>query len=138
MEGKIPTIGFGTNIYTNGRKVRLGDTISLEEAQRCLENHILKDLEPFLSRIHAWEEMSDNQKAALTSFASSVEPRFYGSSRYSLITSLCDTPYSWALAGHVLRTFSHYIEVKNHDSAASLKARRGREAELFLKRDEDS
>ena len=81
------TIGWGTTRYPDGRKVRLGDAISQQEADRCLLACLERDVWLPLSRsIPGWSEMTDPMRAALCSFAYNIGPAFYGASRCATIT----------------------------------------------------
>lgn len=69
----IPTIGYGTTHYPDGRAVRLGDQISQNEAEtllrRSLETHVapaVLEIVPLASRLEP------PQQAALVSFAYNV------------------------------------------------------------------
>lgn len=63
----IPTIGWGNTAYKNGSKVKLGDTITQEQADELLI-HILNYFSDGIS--HAiTKELTDNQYNALLSFS---------------------------------------------------------------------
>lgn len=68
---KIPSIGYGTIVYPDGKKVTLSDPpISKEYATECLRFHVKKDcdaLEKFLSSHKI--KLTDNQFSALISFS---------------------------------------------------------------------
>lgn len=56
------TIGYGTTRYPDGRKVRKGDTCTVEQAEACLRDYLSKiDLK-------IPHTLSDNQWAALNSW----------------------------------------------------------------------
>lgn len=42
-KGDVPTIGFGSTVYEDGSRVRLGDTITPERAVRLAYSHTAKD-----------------------------------------------------------------------------------------------
>lgn len=62
----IPTIGWGTIRYPDGRKVQMGDQISLDEAQHYLEHEVMG----FVDAVHhmVTREVSNNAFCALVSF----------------------------------------------------------------------
>lgn len=69
--GGVPTIGFGTTVYPNGKRVSMKDQeITIDLARKMLDLHATK----------LWEEidrlvrppLNDNQMSALTSFAYNV------------------------------------------------------------------
>lgn len=68
--GKPWTIGWGTTFYDGGRDVQPGDKITQAEADRLLEMHVndfMGDVQDELKK-----PVTDNQLAALTSFAYNV------------------------------------------------------------------
>ncbi|WP_319371948.1 lysozyme [uncultured Ilyobacter sp.] len=66
----VPTISYGCTRYTDGSPVRLGDTITKEEAEK-LFNVILGRFEKGMSR-YIKIELNENQFSALVSFAFNV------------------------------------------------------------------
>lgn len=68
----IPTIGYGSTYYPDGRKVSMKDKAITEvEAQNMLIDH-LKDFVAHVNRYTAATKLTDNQFAALVSFAYNV------------------------------------------------------------------
>lgn len=68
----IPTIGYGATYYPDGRKVSMKDkAITEAEAQNMLIEH-LKDFVAHVNRYTAATKLTDNQFAALVSFAYNV------------------------------------------------------------------
>lgn len=67
----VPTIGYGTTVYPNGKKVQLSDpAITTEKAEFCLTQTINHDIVYTLAKsVPFWLAMSNNQRAALISFA---------------------------------------------------------------------
>lgn len=62
---KIPTIGFGNTYYSDGTKVKIGDTITMQQAE-----DLLKDL--VKNYYHQHENINQNQFDAITSFCYNV------------------------------------------------------------------
>lgn len=63
----VPTIGYGTIVYEDGTKVKIGDSITKEQAESLLS----KDAERRWNAVkHAFHvQLNDNQKTAIISFA---------------------------------------------------------------------
>ena len=66
---KVPTIGWGSTIYDNGKKVQMGDVISKERAEELLKfqvNKVALDL-------YALElKLNQNQSDAITSLVYNI------------------------------------------------------------------
>jgi GH24 family phage-related lysozyme (muramidase) len=82
------TIGWGTTVYPDGRKVRLGDTITCEEAGKFFAT-IVQDgyWEPISETIPHWQEMNDPMRSALCSFAYNLGAGFYGADGFTTISA---------------------------------------------------
>ena len=66
---KVATIGYGTTVYPNGEKVKLGDKITKEEAVIYLEYEIKKIVKSFNEvRLCFNLELNEDQKDACISF----------------------------------------------------------------------
>ncbi len=68
--GEPITIGYGTTIYPDGKKVKLGDVITKEQA----DQYAINDINKFAGRVALLvnSQITDNQFGALTSFAYNV------------------------------------------------------------------
>lgn len=86
---KIPTIGIGTTIYPNGKKVAAGDVISKNDAYKYLFHFIETKLLSNLRGIKDWSALSANKKAALISFAYNVGA-FNKASGFNTISTVLD------------------------------------------------
>ena len=65
---KIPTIGIGTTVYPDGKKVTMKDpAITKDQAYAFLKSHMDKDCEAVSNMVKV--VINDNQFAALVSFA---------------------------------------------------------------------
>lgn len=62
----VPTIGFGSTMWTDGRKVKLGQTISMENAEKLLIYYIVNTLD-FVP-----DNVNQNQFDSLCSFIYNV------------------------------------------------------------------
>ena len=88
LSGGLPiTIGWGSTRRKNGTPFKLGDTITQKEADELLIAQCESQFLPALSKIPHWNEMNENQKGALLSFAYNLGSGFYGSGNFNTITS---------------------------------------------------
>lgn len=76
------TIGYGTTIYPNGKKVKRGDTCTKEEAERYLTYHLEHEVNSYLDK--EFPDLSTNKREALQSL-------LYNWSWYSFRKSLLYT-----------------------------------------------
>lgn len=70
----VPTIGYGTTIWSDGLKVQLGDSIGHDEAERELFTHVRKEVEPTLTRLFGDLPLQVGQRDALASFIYNLGP----------------------------------------------------------------
>lgn len=69
----VATIGIGTTTYPDGRKVRLGDTCTVAQANEWVDHFIAKKIFPvLLPAIKA--DITNNMLCALVSYAYNVGP----------------------------------------------------------------
>jgi GH24 family phage-related lysozyme (muramidase) len=125
----VPTIGYGTTAYPDGSKVKQGDVITRNEAEKYLIDHINHSTRAAMERIPTWGQMNDNQRSALYSFAYNLGAGFYGGPDFQSITRVCDSPQRWQDKAWVEAQFVKY---RNPGSAAEAGLRRRREAEAAL------
>ena len=127
---KVATIGYGTTIYPNGKKVRQGDIITHDEAEKYLRWEIEQICRPSLEKIPTWGQMNQNQRGAIYSFAYNLGSQFYKGANFTSITTVCDSPTRWNDKPWIEEQFVKY---RNPGSKAEegLKRRRIREAALF-------
>ena len=120
----VPTIGYGSTYYEDGRSVQMSDgAITEPQGRRMLENIVKEDFWDVLKiTIPFWDQMNDNQRSALTSFGYNLGAHFFGAPGFSTI-SACLTDRAWA---EVPGAFMLYI---NPGSAFEAGLRRRREAE---------
>ena len=66
------TIGYGTTIYPNGKKVRMGDKCTEKQAY----DYLVYDVNKFAEQVRPLikKQLTDNQFSALVSFAYNVGP----------------------------------------------------------------
>ena len=126
---KVSTIGYGTTKYPDGRSVQQGDIISRDEAEKHLTWEVDRQCRPALERISTWNQMNDNQRGALYSFAYNLGSGFYRDSNFQSITIVCDSPAKWSDKTWIEEQFVKY---RNPGSNAEVGLRRRREAEANL------
>lgn len=126
----LPTIGYGTTVYPDGKRVQKGDTCDRTEAMSWLVSHVTLAVLPQMVRIPTWKRMNAHQQAAVISFAYNVGAYFYGSPGFISISNLLATPDKWIDAAEVDRVFCLY---RNPGTVveSGLKARRSFESSLF-------
>jgi GH24 family phage-related lysozyme (muramidase) len=125
----VPTIGYGSTFYLDGRKVAWGDPpITETEARDMMEEICEKDFWNVIScEVPYWEDMNDNQRSALCSFAYNLGANFYGSPGFNTISG-CLKEKRWDDLPAALMLYV------NPGSAveAGLKRRRKAEGELWI------
>ena len=125
----VPTIGIGTTVYPNGKKVKMGDACTEVEAEGYLGDYINKRIIPALNKIPYWNEMTPNKKAALISFAYNLGEHFYGNSGFNSITNALKEK-RWS---DVPGALNRYVN-PGSSVTEGLKRRRKAEGELWSKR----
>ena len=125
----VATIGYGSTFYQDGRKVTLNDpAISEPQARSMMQSIVEKDFWNILeTTVPYWEDMTDNQRSALTSFAYNLGARFYGSGGFNTI-SACLTEHAW---DEVPDAFMLYVN-PGSSVEAGLRRRRQAEGKLWL------
>jgi lysozyme len=124
--GEPITIGYGTTQYPDGRKVRMGDRVTREQAEGYLRWYAERCEAVQASRIPTWEKMTANQQAAILGFAFNLGANFFGSHGFATITKNLREA-NW---GAVPETLLLY---RNPGSSVEegLRRRRAAEGELF-------
>ncbi|MGF1525010.1 MAG: lysozyme [Leptolyngbyaceae cyanobacterium] len=125
----VPTIGYGTTVYPDGRKVRQGDIINRNQAEEYLIDHIEHSCRAAMERIPTWGQMNDNQRGAIYSFGYNLGCGFYGGVGFQSITRVCDSPRLWGDKAWIREQFVKY---RNPGTSAEVGLRRRREAEADL------
>lgn len=119
----VPTIGWGTTIYPDGSKVKIGDVISKDYAQFCLNN----DIKRFVYKVDAFttDRVNQNQFDALVSFAYNVGDTNLKKS--TLLKLVNEDPNNKKIRGQFLRWC--YADGVKLDG---LSERRAKEADLYF------
>ncbi len=126
----VPTIGYGTTKYPDGRQVQQGDTLTKEKGEQYLISHIATECTSALEKISTWGKMNPNQRGALYSFAYNLGAAFYKGNGFESITKVCDSSDQWHNHAWVEEQFVKY---RNPGTSAEqgLRTRRMAEAKLF-------
>lgn len=80
------TIGYGSTKKLDGSPFFIGDKITQDGAELLLIKKIEEEYLPPLVKISGWNEMNDEMRGALLSFAYNLGANFYGSSEFKTIT----------------------------------------------------
>ena len=120
----VPTIGYGSTFYPDGQRVELTDApITEPKAKEMLATICKKDFWDVLKNtIPYWENMSDNQRSALTDFGFNLGAHFFGSPGFATI-SACLRDKAWDEVPDALLLY------RNPGSSFEEGLRRRREAE---------
>jgi lysozyme len=129
------TIGWGCTQKLDGSPWHLGDHITQEEADALFDYQLKQVYLPALEQIPNWSKLTNNQKAALLSFAWNNGPYFYNTEGFATITKLLNQQQFDP--SYVDYTFTLYRN-PGTDMEDGLRDRRIIEAQLFCKPDNDS
>jgi lysozyme len=87
LTGYLPiTIGWGSTKDFDGKSFKLGRKITQDYADKLLIFDLENRFIPSLQKIPYWNEMNDNQRGALLSFAYNLGAGFYNSNNFSTIS----------------------------------------------------
>lgn len=84
--GKPYTVGWGSTKKKDGSPFKLGEKITQKEADELFEHQLLTSYLPPLTKIPHFNEMTEEQKGALLSFAYNLGANFYGSRDFATIS----------------------------------------------------
>jgi GH24 family phage-related lysozyme (muramidase) len=125
--GEPYTIGWGTTVYPDGRRVRLGETITKEDAEKFLAITLQEQYwQPISAKIPHWPEMDPLMQSALCSFAYNLGADFYGSNDFKTISS-CLRERRWS---DVPKAMMLYVN-PGSNVEEGLKRRRAAEGNLW-------
>lgn len=123
----VPTVGYGST-RINGRPVKMTDKLaSKQDAENLLTLQLKAEFLPALEKIPRWKEMTDNQRAAIISFAFNLGAYFYGSNGFATITRALKE--DWGSVPAALKLYCR----ANGQTLPGLERRRQAEADLWLK-----
>ena len=87
LTGGLPiTIGWGSTKDLNGKPFKITDKITQQQADELFEYQLRNQFIPSLTKIPYWNEMNDEMRGALLSFAYNLGANFYGSDGFATIT----------------------------------------------------
>jgi lysozyme len=121
--GEPITIGIGTTIYSSGRKVRLGDEITREQAYEYAR-HYLEGVEDKLDSLLK-VKINQNQRDALLSFIYNLGIGNFRSS--TLLRKVNQNPSNPTIRDEFMKWTKANGKVMN-----GLRIRRGKEADLYF------
>jgi lysozyme len=119
----IPTIGYGTTIYSNGIKVKIGDILTKQQAEQELLHYVQKVAETHLNSVIK-VPLNQNQFDALISFVYNIGTGNFSNS--TLLKKLNAKDYKGA-GNEILR----WTKDNNGKILPGLVARRNAEFNLF-------
>lgn len=117
----VPTIGFGTTVYSNGRRVKLGDVITQQQAEQELRTQLAKFQSFVVSKLKV--PVNQNQLDALTSLAYNIGQGAFANS--TLLKKVNSGDFLGAEA-----EFSRWVK-QGSKTLNGLVTRRAEEAKLF-------
>jgi lysozyme len=91
----VATIGWGMTKHPDGRPVKLGDTVTREEADKHLASHVEGMRSQLSKSIPNWDKMQSHQQAAVTSFAHNFGTGFYGKKGFETISGKLSDSSKW-------------------------------------------
>jgi len=94
-KSEVATIGWGMTKHPDGRPVKLGDTVTREEADKHLASHVEGMRSQLSKSIPNWDKMQPHQQAAVTSFAHNFGTGFYGKPGFETISAKLSDSSKW-------------------------------------------
>jgi len=80
------TIGWGSTRRKDGSRFMIGNIITQDEADDLLYFQLRREFLPSLQKIPYWNEMNDEMRGSLLSFAYNLGANFYGSSGFNTLS----------------------------------------------------
>lgn len=137
----IPTIGFGTIAYEDGKKVRMGDVITRQRAEDLLLWELNRKILPELKKHPNFSQMRQSQIDAIGSFCYNLGSAGINNPKnFQSFYGLLRSPKDWGNRQEVKKVFLLYINAqgirqtvdKPDPRIAGLIQRRKDEADLWL------
>jgi len=125
-----PTIGFGTTTI-NGQAVKLGDTISEENAQALMQEQVINNYTTFADQVTA--DIAPHQFAALTSFEYNLGPGVWNDVTGQQILAFINAG-QLEDAAQLMQLYNKSRDANTGNLVVNnvLRGRRAREAQLLL------
>ena len=134
---KVWTIGKGNTTHPDGRPVKKGDVISLEQVDQYMRHFVYTKVLPNLRKIPLWDEMTPNQQTALISFAYNTGENFYKAKNFETITAALASKATWKDVPAALPLYNKVYnpDTKKKEVSKGLINRRAAEVKLWLQSD---
>lgn len=87
-KGKPYTIGWGNTLDLDGREFKLGQKITQEYADKLFEADCIKRMRVLQSTIPYWNDMNEQMRGSLLSFAYNLGSGFYNSYGFTTISKV--------------------------------------------------
>lgn len=127
-KGPPITIGYGSTKDFNGTPFKLGRIITQEYAEKLLMFDLENRFLPSLTKIPHWNQMNDEMKSTILSFAYNLGAGFYGASGFNTITNVLRNK-EWSKVPETLKLYRN----PGSNVEAGLLRRRIAEGNLFKK-----
>jgi lysozyme len=129
LTGGLPiTIGWGSTRRKDGSRFMIGNQITQDEADDLLYFQLRREFIPSLTKIPYWNEMNDEMRGAILSFAYNLGAGFYGSSGFNTITNVLKNK-EWSKVPETLKLYRN----PGSNVEVGLLRRRVAEGNLFKK-----
>jgi lysozyme len=126
----VPTIGYGSTLWPDGKKVRLGETITLDGALKLLSIEATFKGAEILKYLHP-TQINQNQFDALVSFVFNVGVKNFQIS--NLAQKVKKNPNNPLIRNEFMRWNKHRDpKTRQRIVSRGLTRRRGREADLYF------
>jgi GH24 family phage-related lysozyme (muramidase) len=89
---KKNTVGYGTTVWSTGKPVQMGDTITREQAEKEHDNYINTQIMPQMQKTKFWGGLNPNQRAAVISFSYNHGAYWHTKPEYQPLVSALMTP----------------------------------------------
>jgi GH24 family phage-related lysozyme (muramidase) len=81
------SVGYGSGIHTDGKKVQKGTVVTPEQAHEMLVGHINQRIIPKVKDLPIWEKMNDRQRGGFTSFLYNIGEHVVGSRNHPTLNA---------------------------------------------------
>jgi GH24 family phage-related lysozyme (muramidase) len=81
------SVGFGSGLHVDGKRVQKGTAVTPEQAHDMLVSHVNQRIIPKVKDLQVWNTMNDRQRGAFTSFLYNVGEHVVGSKNHPTINA---------------------------------------------------